>query len=143
MLKLLKYQNEIPSDIAYICGLITNMLTFIEDDFGPINDCTQFELKVILNELILNAIKHGNKCDISKKVKVSINLTKRGCVFFLIEDEGEGYDYNCRIKNKNIDIKEDFCDLKETGRGIIIVSNICDKIRFNRKGNKVIVLKKL
>jgi serine/threonine-protein kinase RsbW len=119
------------------------MLTFIVVSYGQLNDCVEFELKVILNELIINAIKHGNNSDVSKKVKTSITISKSGFVFIIIEDEGEGYDYKCRVRNKDIAVNEDFCDLKETGRGIVIVSNLCDKIKFNKKGNKVIVMKRL
>lgn len=140
---LLKYKKEIPSDINNMCELISGILTFIDDTYGQINDCIKFELKVILNELILNAIKHGNKNEFSKKVKISVGISKSGYVFFLIEDEGEGYDCNCKLKKNVIYEIEDFSDLKETGRGIHIVSNLCDKIKFNSKGNKVIALKKI
>ena len=67
-----------------------------------LDDCVKFELKVILNELILNAIKHGNKNEFSKKVKISVSISKSGYVFFLIEDEGEGYDYKCKLMNNVI-----------------------------------------
>jgi serine/threonine-protein kinase RsbW len=137
------YKKEIPSEIGCICGLISEILTFIEDTYHPINDCVKFELKVILNELILNAIKHGNRSQLSKKVKVSVKILKSGYMFLLIEDEGEGYDYNYKQTNNKMNLLEEFCDLKETGRGILIVSNLCDKLKHNVKGNKVIVLKKV
>jgi serine/threonine-protein kinase RsbW len=141
---LLKYKKEIPSDVNSMCELISGILTFVDDTNGKINDCVRFELKVILNELILNAIKHGNRNELSKKVKISVSILKSGYVLFLIEDEGEGYDYNCKLKkNVIVEIEDDYCDLKETGRGIHIVSNLCDKIKYNRKGNKVIALKKI
>jgi serine/threonine-protein kinase RsbW len=141
---LLKYKKEIPSDVNSMCELISGILTYVDDTYGKINDCVRFELKVILNELILNAIKHGNRNELSKKVKISVSILKSGYVLFLIEDEGEGYDYNCKLKkNVIVEIEEDCYDLKETGRGIHIVSNLCDKIKYNRKGNKVIALKKI
>lgn len=142
MLKLLKYKKEIPSDTSCICDLISGILAFIQDSHGPIDDCVEFELKVILNELILNAVKHGNKYVYSKKVKASVSTTREGYVSFLIEDEGEGYDYQCRLNNSQ-DALDDICNLKETGRGILIVSNLCDKIKFNKKGNRVLALKRI
>ncbi|MDR1307183.1 MAG: ATP-binding protein [Treponema sp.] len=42
-----------------------------------------------LSEIIKNGIKHGNKCDISKKLKVWYDLRHR--VRFIMEDEGEGF----------------------------------------------------
>jgi hypothetical protein len=42
-----------------------------------------------LSEILKNGIKHGNKCDISKKLKVWYDLRHR--VRFIVEDEGEGF----------------------------------------------------
>ena len=42
-----------------------------------------------LSELIKNGIKHGNKCDTNKKIKIWYDLRKR--VRFIVEDEGEGF----------------------------------------------------
>jgi hypothetical protein len=42
-----------------------------------------------LAEIIKNGIKHGNKCDLSKKLKVWYDLRQR--VRFIVEDEGEGF----------------------------------------------------
>jgi hypothetical protein len=42
-----------------------------------------------LSEIIKNGIKHGNKCDPRKKIKVWYDLRKR--VRFIIEDEGMGF----------------------------------------------------
>ena len=141
MLKLIKYKSEIPSEINEICGLISGILSFIEGTNGQLDACLEFELKVILNELIINAIKHGNSSDPNKKVKVSAILTKGKHLILFIEDEGEGYDYS--LKCCKAHFKEDFFEMRETGRGIFIVSNLCDKIKFNKKGNKVIAIKKL
>ena len=41
-----------------------------------------------LSEIIKNAIKHGNKCDPNKKVKVWYDFNKRAKI--IVEDEGEG-----------------------------------------------------
>ena len=42
-----------------------------------------------LSELLKNSIKHGNKCDTNKKVRVWYDLRKR--VRFIVEDEGSGF----------------------------------------------------
>ncbi|MDR2185398.1 MAG: ATP-binding protein [Treponema sp.] len=42
-----------------------------------------------LSEIIKNGIKHGNKCDISKKIKVWYDLRNRAR--FIVEDEGGGF----------------------------------------------------
>jgi hypothetical protein len=42
-----------------------------------------------LSEIIKNGIKHGNKCDQHKKIKIWYDLRKR--VRFIVEDEGGGF----------------------------------------------------
>ncbi|MDR1900030.1 MAG: ATP-binding protein [Treponema sp.] len=42
-----------------------------------------------LSEIIKNGIKHGNKCDVSKKLRVWYDLRNRAR--FIVEDEGEGF----------------------------------------------------
>jgi hypothetical protein len=42
-----------------------------------------------LSEILKNGIKHGNKCDVSKTLKVWYDLRYR--VRFIIEDQGEGF----------------------------------------------------
>jgi len=109
-----------------------------------LNECDLFEVKVILNELILNAIKHGNKEDDKKFIKICAGLKNQRDLFIVIEDSGEGYDYNDVLAIPVCTGSEqEICDLKETGRGLLIVKNLCDKIKFNKKGNKVIVVKSI
>jgi serine/threonine-protein kinase RsbW len=144
-LKALKtYNSKVSSEKENICFLVKDILKFLCDSSDAINEEILFEIKVILNELLQNAVKHGNKDDSSKSVKVCAGITASNSVYFIIEDEGEGYDCGCICDEEGgPDEMADICDLKESGRGMLIVSSLCDKIRFNKKGNKVIVLKKL
>lgn len=142
---LKSYKIKVPSDIHNIGNMVGGVIGYLEDSYGVMEESTVFELKVILNELFLNAVKHGNKNDPSKRVKVTAGLTKDECVYVLIEDEGEGYDCRCTYA-ASWDVLQadvDCCDMKETGRGLIIVRSLCDKICFNKRGNKVVIVKKL
>jgi hypothetical protein len=42
-----------------------------------------------LSEIVKNGIKHGNKCDTAKKIKIWYDFRNR--VRFIIEDEGKGF----------------------------------------------------
>lgn len=140
-LKLLDF--EIPSDIKNVCSVVRKVIQYLGNTCGIMDECALFELKVVLNELVSNAIRHGNKGDCSKIVKISAGVTENGYIFLQIEDEGEGYDYHyLHEMNPNAHNTIDICDMLESGRGILIVKNLCDKIKFNQKGNKVIILKK-
>ena len=122
---------------------VDNVLGYYSKLYGNIDDNTLFELKVILNELLLNAIRHGNKGDLNKNVAVAARVIK-GFAYLAIKDEGCGckFDY---LFNKHYDSScaQTQYELKETGRGLFIVKSLCNKLKFNKKGNKVTVLKKL
>lgn len=133
------YDFSINSALCNVCQSVNNIVDFILDRYGPVRDDILFEIKVILNELLLNAIIHGNKEDKTKRVKVRTGIDN-DFVYFIIEDEGEGFNFNCSSQPEEC---LDISDLKESGRGILIVKNLCDKVKYNTKGNKIVVLKKL
>ncbi|ADU73531.1 serine/threonine-protein kinase RsbW [Acetivibrio thermocellus AD2] len=143
-MKVLKtYNSKVSSQKENICFLVKDIMKFLSDS-SDVSEDVLFEIKVILNELLQNAIKHGNKEDASKSVEVSVGITADNHVYLIVEDEGEGYDLDCVCAKEEIPEEvTDVCDLKENGRGILIVKNLCDRIRLNKKGNKVIVFKSL
>jgi Anti-sigma regulatory factor (Ser/Thr protein kinase) len=145
MLKIVKtYDGVFPSSIDSVGVAVRDVINALVNNFGPLLDCTLFELTVILNEIVINAVKHGNKGDLNKFVKLSSGITEDGFVCFIVEDEGCGYDYNVTcINNYENSQPEDICDIMESGRGMIIVKNLCDCVKVNSKGNKIVVLKKL
>lgn len=104
------------------------------------NENDLFELKVILNELLINAISHGNNFDCNKKVLVVLKKVYNKYIYIGISDEGTGFDYKNSINHIvcNESINDTCC---EHGRGLLIVRNLCDKMKFNHTGNKVSILK--
>lgn len=138
------YNNRIPSDINCICRVIKEIVDFLQNYFGAVEENSLFELKVILNELLLNAIKHGNKEQFNKYVKITAGIDYNHHVYLIIEDQGEGYNYTC-LEQSNLPCDEilDICNMKETGRGILIVKNLCDNVRFNKRGNKIVIIKSI
>ncbi|MCX8129167.1 MAG: ATP-binding protein [Clostridia bacterium] len=144
MLKLKIYKTKIPSDINIMCATINEILRYLQSACEVISEDTLFEVKVILNELILNAIKHGNQEMGDRFVKIAAAVTKSGRMFLVIEDEGQGYDYKCIAKNAVNSLgDEDSCEMKVSGRGLIIVANLSEKLRLNKKGNRIVILKRL
>lgn len=138
------FSTKVPSDISVVCETVHDIICYVRKYYGDLAEENLFEIKVIINELILNAIKHGNKLDCSKFVKIKAGITRDDYMFLLIEDEGKGHSCKCIPESKQsiIDIN-DVCNMKETGRGILIVKSLCDRLKFNEKGNKVVILKKL
>ena len=135
----------VPGTIKSIQKVVKEVTCYFQTYYSTIDECTLFELKVILNELVLNAVKHGSKEDYSKCIEIVAGVTKNEDMFLMVKDKGEGYDYKCMMRQyeNTQDIFDDISNIKETGRGILIVKSLCDRIMFNKKGNTVIVVKKI
>lgn len=122
-----KYQIVIQSDITNIKKVeqltekIAEYMNFSEDD--------KDSLAIAVTEIVGNAINHGNKKEINRKVTVDFEY-KNETITVTITDEGKGFDVH-KIENplepKNL--------LKESGRGIFIVRALMDKVEFMRTKN--------
>ncbi len=92
-----------------------------------------------VSEAVYNSIKHGNKSDSKKKIFLLIEKDKKTITISIL-DEGEGFDFS-----KIPDPTESENILKESGRGIFIIKNVVDNLRyeFSNTGTKTILTIKL
>ena len=131
----------INSEIKSVCQDIESILKCISKFMMLSEDCI-FELKVILNELVTNAITHG--CESSRKgVLVSFKRINDKYMYLSVSDNGPGFNVEgTTYKNKEqIDyLNKTFC---EHGRGLFIVQQLCKYVKFNAMGNKISILKSI
>ncbi len=128
-------------DIKDLACTIKTILNNIESQ-QLISEKTIFELKVVLNELIVNAICHGNLCQESKGTQVTIKIVNNNLLYLSVKDEGCGFKHNDLLRLSEI-IEQNNNTYSEHGRGLLIVEQLCEKIRFNSCGNKVSIIKSL
>lgn len=94
------------------------------------------EVLIALDEAIVNAIKHGNKCDPRKAVHIVAEFTSDGARF-TISDEGSGF------VRENVPDPTDPCRLLEpSGRGLLLINHIMDEVCFNKSGNQLEMFKR-
>lgn len=125
---------ELPSAIATMHIVLEYLMKRVEK-LGVINP-EQSNLFVALDEAFVNAVKHGNKFDARKLVRVTAEVSKKEARF-TIEDEGEGFDVN------NIPDPLDPENLfKTSGRGVLFIYNIMDEVKYNDRGNRLTMVKK-
>lgn len=96
----------------------------------------QSNLFVALDEAFVNAVKHGNKFDARKLVRVTADVTNAEAKF-TIEDEGEGFDINSIPDPLDPDNL-----FKTSGRGVLFIYNIMDEVKYNERGNRLTMVKK-
>lgn len=119
-----------PSALAGLCEAILRKLErsgFSKEDI--------FAVHLALGEAFINAVKHGNKMDLSKKVTVdySVDLDK---VEICMTDQGEGFDPKAvpdpRV-GQNL--------YKPEGRGLLLISSYMDVVKFSERGNRVYMVR--
>ncbi|MDQ2921949.1 MAG: ATP-binding protein [Acidobacteriota bacterium] len=129
-----KIEFELPSDLALMNGVLQYLLERVAK-LGLITP-EGSNLFVALDEAFVNAVKHGNKNDPTKLVRLGAELSpKEAC--FTIEDEGEGFDV------ATIPDPRDPANLfKSSGRGVLLIYNIMDEVEYNAQGNRVKMVKR-
>lgn len=99
---------------------------------------TKHWLLMALREALANAIKHGNRQDLSKRIHIEMDVVGQN-LQISIRDEGEGFDpavIEDPLAPEN--------RLKTSGRGIFYMKTFMDDVRFRRMegGGMEIVLTK-
>lgn len=127
-------QFELPSALSLMHIVLEYLLKRVE----KLGVCKpeQNNLFVALDEAFVNAIKHGNKYDPNKLIRVLADVSPAEARF-TIEDEGEGFDVN-NIPNP-LDPENLF---KTSGRGVLFIHNIMDEVTYNARGNQLTMVKK-
>lgn len=107
---------------------------FVEDlcDYYNINNNYFGNILTAVTEAVENAIFHGNKRDISKKVYLKFEIKPEG-YSFKIKDQGDGF--NLDTIPDPTDINGDFS--KTEGRGLYIMKSLADNTIFHDTGNCV------
>jgi serine/threonine-protein kinase RsbW len=94
-----------------------------------------FSIKLALEEALVNAIKHGNQMDRTKKVYISYQIfADRFDV--QITDDGNGFDPNEVPDPTAFENLERPC-----GRGLMLMRHYMTEVVFNQRGNGVLMSK--
>jgi serine/threonine-protein kinase RsbW len=136
------YNGFIKNDAHLACEKVRMIVAGIEDATG-INSDQSFDVRVIISELVQNAIRHGSAADKHQKVYMSVRLKDNDMLSITVQDPGNGFDALKVIKEEQSLHMCGKADLTEGGRGLFIVKSLCDDMIFNTKGNCITVCKKL
>jgi len=126
-------EQVIPSDLSAGKQVLADILRRLHESEWEEDDI--FGVHLSLEEAIVNAIKHGNRLDAEKQVRIDCELSPRGlCV--QIADQGPGFnpqsipDCTCE---ENLD--------NPSGRGIMLMKTFMSSVEFNDTGNQVTMRK--
>ena len=107
--------------------------------FGLTEDMAYW-MELTISESVINAIRHGNQSDPTKKAHLRISFDGK-CVAVIVEDQGEGF---------NLDELADPTQaenlLKPCGRGILIIRSFMDEVKLSMiegGGTRLLMLKRV
>ena len=102
---------------------------------GRFSDHDIFAIRLAVEEALVNAIKHGNQMDRSKKVHISYRLLADRFEVF-IADEGAGFDpadVPDPTAPENLE--------RPCGRGLMLMRHYMTEVNYNTSGNSVYMTK--
>jgi anti-sigma regulatory factor (Ser/Thr protein kinase) len=125
----------LPSKLSRILG-VNRLISFLGAEFGfPPEEC-RVNLPMVMDEVLSNAILHGNKGNERLKVRVRIYISFKR-IFIQVEDEGEGFiptDIDDPTEMENI--------YRNSGRGVYLINKLMDEVRF-KKGGRLVEIEKI
>ena len=127
------HERRIPSDPREGRVVIDELLAQLAKADWPDHDV--FGVHLALEEALVNAIKHGNRHDTEKSVRVRYQMSDTK-LRIEIEDEGEGFDPSDvpdPTDDDNLDIP--------SGRGLMLMRSYMSSVNFNDVGNQVVMIK--
>jgi serine/threonine-protein kinase RsbW len=104
--------------------------------YCPDEDCI-FDIRLALEEALVNAVKYGNNCDNNKDVIVKLNVDANSLTIE-VKDQGEGFDFenlSSPVDSENLE--------KLSGRGVFLIKNTMDEVEFLDNGSRVRMVKTL
>lgn len=124
---------------------------FLAELQGNIAPETREAIGHVFREMLNNAIEHGGKCDMSKRVEVKYIRLKRA-ILYSIKDPGEGFDLkaieHAAFANPDDDpfrhmrLRQEK-GMRAGGFGIVLASQVVDELIYNKQHNELIFVKYL
>jgi len=123
------FQVAIPSDP----GEARTVQDMIERQLrrNQFDDKDIFSIKLALEEALVNAIKHGNQMDRTKKVHVDFRVNRER-IDIRIVDEGKGFlpeDVPDPMAPENLE--------RPCGRGLLLMRHYMTEVSFHPPGNRL------
>jgi serine/threonine-protein kinase RsbW len=121
------------SSTAEVAPLLDRVMATMVEHGYPRRTC--FELRLVLEEAIVNGLKHGNGGDPSKQVRVHY-LVRPDAVFADVKDEGPGFNPSTVADSTDPDNWERPC-----GRGLLLMRHFATWLCYNGRGNHLSLCK--
>lgn len=126
----LSVRHNLPSNLALVQP-IASQLAELAVNMGYFLDARKMEFRLVVDELVANAMVHGNRQDASKRVLVELTIDRERLVL-VVEDQGQGFRPDLLP-----DPREGEGLLRCHGRGVLLCRMYMDELIYHQPGNRV------
>ncbi len=129
----MKVSKVFPSRLDDLPKCIDDVMRQIKEKVKSEQDL--FQVRLCIQEALVNAVKHGNKLNSELKVQLDIEISDEFLEINII-DEGQGFndqELEDPTEEKNLN--------KLSGRGVFLIKRKMDKVKFFDKGRGIKMIK--
>jgi serine/threonine-protein kinase RsbW len=131
----LKLSLKLRADQSAVDQVVRNVIEFVRN--AGCAPGREHDVELALAEALANAVVHGAKSDPSKMVECDVACNNEGGIWIVVRDPGPGFDPS-KIANplegENI--------YSHHGRGIFLINQLMDEVRFRKNGTEIHMIKK-
>ena len=131
----LKLSVTLSADRNAVDQVVRSVMNEVRD-----NGCSpgrEDDIELALAEALANAVVHGAKNDPSKTVECDVACNHQGSILIVVRDPGPGFDPSQiadPCTGENI--------YSHHGRGIFLINQLMDEVRFHKNGTEIHMIKK-
>ncbi len=132
---MVNLSRQIPSEVGLVPDFINTAIDHLKQHL-VLNEDQVFDIKLVLEEALINAIRHGNKGQPQLLVDINISCEDRHLIIE-VRNQGEGFDVN-----KIPDPTTSAGLYKTSGRGVFLMRKIMDEVIYSDHGRQLTMVKK-
>lgn len=127
---ILKFDKSIPADVEHISPVVDEVMGLVKE--MKCAEGKEFEVDLALREALANAVVHGAKHDATKEIQFCVACDPNMGLLIVVRDPGKGFDPttipDCCV-GQNV--------FSHHGRGIFLINQLMDEVRFERGGTEI------
>jgi serine/threonine-protein kinase RsbW len=126
-------EHKLKSDLKVIPEIALSIFKKLQS--LAIKEDDLFDVRLALEEALINAARHGNKLDKNKEIYLKVKVLPQS-IELEIKDQGNGFDY------KKLPLPTDEQNLEKTsGRGVFLIKELMDEVEFLDGGSRIKMVK--
>jgi len=132
---VVSFEATIPGSVDAIPPVVEQVMGVVRE--MGCADGSEFEIEVAVNEALANAVEHGCGHDSSKEVTVTVECDPKHGMLIIVRDPGTGFapaDIPSPIVGERI--------YADHGRGIFLINELMDEVRYEKNGTEIWMMKK-